>query len=293
LARAEADITRWRSEHQRLSQLATSGAINRQLVDETFQKLSAAEASLNESKAAIEAAKAAALQSAAEAANAAADVVAANASIRVADADILEAKAMQSYLTIHAPFDGVVTSRQVDPGHFVQPAAAGTAPLLVIARIDRVRVFVAVPEMEATYVNIGDPAVIEVQSLRGAEYEGEITRTSFALDPNSRSLDTIIDIKNPEGQLRPGLFATVTIRLHQQKDALTLPTAAVVRQGKDAFCYLLKNGKAAKTPIQIGTKVGDDLEVVRGLSETDVVILNKASALKDGQPVTELKPTGK
>jgi HlyD family secretion protein len=291
-ARAQADIDRWQSELSRIQQLAASGSINRQLVDETQQKYKAAEALLKESHAAIDAARAALAQSQAEHARATADIDAAKARIRVAEAAVAQADAMRSYLTITAPFDGVVTQRQVDPGHFVQPASSTTQPLLVVTRSDVIRVFVAVPEMEAAYIDIGDPVALEVQSLRGAGLQGKVTRTGFALDPASRSLDTIIDVEN-DGRLRPGLYATAKITLDQRKDALTLPAAAVLRQGKDAFCFRLINGKAAQTPIQLGLKVGDDFEVTNGLSDNDAVILNKASMLKDGQAVKATEPEAK
>jgi len=199
---------------------------------------------------------------------------------------------MRSYLTITAPFDGIVTERKVDPGHFVQPAGSTSQPLLVVTRSDIIRVFVAIPEMEAAYIDIGDPVTLEIQSVRGAAIGGKVTRTGFALDPANRSLDTIIDLEN-DGRLRPGLYATAKITLDQRKDALTLPTAAVLRQGKDAFCFRLTNGKAAQTPIQLGLKVGDDFEVTNGLSDNDTVILNKAATLKDGQPVKATEPEAK
>ena len=134
---------------------------------------------------------------------------------------------------------------------------------------------------------------LEVQSLRGAEIQGQVTRTGFALDEGSRSLETIIDLDNADGRLRPGLFATAKITLQEQKDALTLPAAAVVRQGKEAFCYRLIGGKATKTPIQLGIKVADEWEIAAGLSERDLVILNKAAALKDGQPALRLQAEAK
>jgi HlyD family secretion protein len=283
--RAKADVVRWRAEFSRIEQLATSGSINRQIVEETQQKLSAAEASLKESSAAIEAAKALVVQSQAESAKARSDVDAARSRIRVAEANVAQSQALHSYLTVEAPFDGVVTQRNVDPGHFVQPAGGNSRPLLVVARSDKVRVFVAVPEIEAGYVDLGDIVTVEVQSLRGAEFKGTVTRTGFALDPGSRSLDTIIDIDNAAGRLRPGLFALAKITLQEQKEVLTLPAAAVLRQGKEAFCNRLIGGKASKTPIQLGIKVGDDFEIASGLKEGDMVILNKASSLKDGQPV--------
>jgi HlyD family secretion protein len=291
--RAKTDLIRWRSEYSRLSSLAGSGSVNRQIVDETQQKLGAADAALKEATAAIEAAKATVQQAQAEAAKSASDVTAAKAQIRVAEANLAQATAQHSYLTLKAPFDGVVVARRVDPGHFVQPAGGGGGPLLLVARSDKLRVFVSVPEMEAAYVDIGDPATIEIQSLRGAEIKGNVTRTGFALDSSNRSLETIIDLDNVKDRLRPGLYATVKILLQEQKDALTLPSAAVVRQGKEAFCYRLIGGKAVKTPIQLGIKVGDDFEVVSGISDGDKAILNKAAALKDGQPVEELKAAAK
>lgn len=292
-ARSQADIERWRSELSRVEQLVTSGAVNRQLGDETQQKYRAAEASLKETLSAVDSAKAALAQSQAQAAKAAADVTAAQARTRVAQANVAQVEAQRSYLTINAPFAGVITQRRVDPGHFVQPAANSAAPLLVVARADKLRAFIAVPETEAAYIDIGDPVTLEVQSLRGAEFKGQVTRTSFALAASSRSLETIVDLDNANGKLRPGLFATAKVTLQVQKDALTLPAAAVVRAGKEAFCYRLIGGKATKTPLQLGIKVGDDWEIAGGLTDKDTVILNKAAALKDGQAVSVLQAEAK
>jgi RND family efflux transporter MFP subunit len=193
---------------------------------------------------------------------------------------------------IQSPLDGVVTQRGIDPGHFVQPAGGGATPLVTIARTDRIRAFVAVPETEAGYVDLGDRVTLEVASLRGAEIQGSVTRTGFAVDPGNRSLATIIDLDNSNGRLRPGMFATAKIVLEEKKDTLTLPAAAVVRQGNEAFCYRLIGGKAARTPIQVGIKMGNDFEVIGGVAEGDQVILNKAATLKDGQRV-EATSTGK
>jgi HlyD family secretion protein len=291
--RAHSDVARWRSEFSRLGQLATSGSVNRQIVDETQQKLGAAEASLKDATAAIDAAKALVAQAQAEAAKAASDVTAAKAHIRVAQANLARSEAEHSYLTMRAPFDGIVTLRRVDLGHFVQPAASGSAPLLVVVRSDKMRVFVAVPESEAAYVDVGDPVTIESPTLGGAELKGKVTRTSAALDTVNRSLETIIDLDNSDGRLRSGLYATAKITLQEQANALTLPAAAVVRQGKEAHCYRLISGKAAKTPIQLGIKVADEFEVTSGISDNDTVILNKAASLKDGQAVEQLRPTAK
>jgi HlyD family secretion protein len=292
-ARADADLVRWKSEYERIGQLATSGSINRQIADETQQKLAAADASKKEAFAAIEAAKALVLESEAGLAKAVADIDAAKSRVDVAKANVKYVESMRSYLSIQAPFDGVATQRRVDPGHFVQPGGSNNLPLLVVARVDKIRIFIAVPEHEAVYVDLSDAVTLEVQSLRGAEFKGGVTRTGFALDPTNRSLEAICDIDNADGRLRPGMFGSATLILHEAKNALTLPSAAVVRQGKEAFCFRLVDRKATKTPIQVGIKVGDDFEVVSGLSDDQTVILNKASSLKDGQLVEVAKPPAK
>ncbi|MCI0361074.1 MAG: efflux RND transporter periplasmic adaptor subunit [Planctomycetaceae bacterium] len=290
IERSQADVRLRESEHQRIEELANSGSVNRQLLDEARQKLAAAEASRSESRAAKDSAQAVVTQVEADAAKAMADVAAARARVRVAEANVTQLEAMRSYLTLAAPFDGVVTLRRVDPGHLVQPASASAEPLLVVARTDRMRITAPVPELEAAAVDIGDEATIEVQSLKGAEFTGKVSRTSLALDEGSRALDAIIDLENSDSRLRPGMYATVRLTLDERKDALTLPTAAIVRQGKEAFCYCLADGKAVKTPVQLGIRVGDDFEIASGLSDDVLAILNKATSLKDGQPVEATKP---
>ena len=291
IEKAKADEAFWVLKCQRFKDLATGGSVNQQLVEEAEQGCSAAKAAHKEALAGVEAAQAVVAQSKAEAAKAEADVEAAKSRVLVAAANVAHAEALQSYLTIMAPFDGIVTSRNIDPGHFVQPATASGTTLLVIARSDKSRVFVAIPEMEAGYVDLGDEVKIEVQSLRGAEFKGTVSRTSFALDAGSRSLDALIDIDNAEGRLRPGMYATAKLTLAERPDVLTLPSAAVVRQGREAFCYRLMDGKAVQTPLVLGIKVGDDFEIASGVDENAVVILSKAASLKDGQAVETLKPS--
>jgi RND family efflux transporter MFP subunit len=290
IARNKADIERWQSEFTRYEKLVTGGSVNQQLLDETKQKLRAAEAGRTEADAGIAAAKAALVQVQSGVQQAASDIVAAKARQRVAEANLKHAETLLSYAEIKAPFAGVIIRRGADPGHYVQPAGASGGPLLVIARADVARIFIAVPELEAGYVDVGDEVTLAVQSLRGAEFRGKVTRTSKVLDESSRSLLTIVDIDNKDGRLRPGTYATAKLKLDEHKDVLTLPAAAVVRQDREVFCYRLAGGKATKTPIQLGLRVGDDWEIASGISDGDSVILNKAGSLKDGQAVEVLKP---
>lgn len=288
IRRVDADATRWKAELARLEKLVAGGSINAQLLDETRQKLAAAEAARDEAAAAVEVARASVLESQAEVVKAESDLVAMEALVRVAEANVAHAQAMTSYLTIVAPLDGVVTKRQVDPGHFARPATGTAAPLLTVARVDKLRVFVAIPESEAASVDLGDPVTLEVKALRGAEFSGRVSRTGFAVDPTTRALETVIDLEQP-GELRPGMYAMARLTLTDRPNVLTLPATAVVRQGKEAFCNRLLDGRAVKTPIQLGIQVADEWEIVGGLQETETVILNKASSLKDGQLVEVAK----
>jgi membrane fusion protein (multidrug efflux system) len=153
-----------------------------------------------------------------------------------------------------------------------------------------VRAFVAIPEIEVGLIDRPIDATIQVQALGNAPIEARVQRASWALDQNSRSLVAIIDLPNEGGKLRPGMYATAKLLLAERKDALVLPTAAVVRKDKDAFCFQVQDGKVVQTPIQLGIKVGDDWEIASGLSGDETIALNKAATLKDGQSVDAAPP---
>ena len=135
------------------------------------------------------------------------------------------------YAQIRAPYAGIVTERNVNRGDFVQPASAMTGkPLLTVAHADTVRIFVDVPEMDSPWVEAGRKGYVNVQALPERPMEGKVTRTSWVLNAN-RTLHTELDIPNPGGDLRPGMYATAHIVLQESPDALVVPLSAVVREG--------------------------------------------------------------
>jgi hypothetical protein len=152
------------------------------------------------------------------------DVVAAEAGISVARSDARRAEALLGYTRIVAPFDGVVTRRNVDAGHLTVPGGQGE-PLFIVARSDLVTVTVGVPELFAAAVDPGDSARVRLQAIPGRTFEGKVTRTAYALDTKSRTLRVEIDLPNPVGKLHPGLYAYATIILDEHRDALTLPAS--------------------------------------------------------------------
>jgi RND family efflux transporter MFP subunit len=206
----------------------------------------------------------------------------------VAEANLARAKTLLAYTEIRAPYNGIVTQRHVDTGHYIQPAAAGSQPLVVVCHADRVRVFVDIPELEAAMVDKNDKATITLQALSGQEFHGNVTRTSWDLDPANRSLRTEVDLPNPELVLRPGMFATVSLLLAERADVLTLPATAVLRGKDGAYCCQVVSGKVQHTPLVVGLRSGKEIEVLSGLSGEETVVLLRADSLENGQSVEVL-----
>ena len=291
--RADADVTRWQSQYARISQLVSGGSIDRKLEDETRDSLKAAEAARGEARAKVESAKAAVGQSQADIAKAKANEAVARARRGNAQADLARVKTLLQYTQIRAPYAGVVTERNVVRGDFVQPAGTMTAtPLLAVARTDIVRIFVGVPEMESPWVEAGHSGHVSVQAIPGRIVEGKVTRTSWVLGAN-RTLRTELDLNNPSGLLRPGMYATAHILLQERPNVCVLPLSAIVREGKQAYCWVAKDGRAVRTPITLGLEIENDVEVASGLKGDELVVQAEAGALQEGRAVEIATPEGR
>jgi HlyD family secretion protein len=287
--RAEADCTRWQSQYTRISQLAASGSIDRKLEDETRNSQQAAEAASKEAHAKVQSAKAALVESQTGVAKAKASEAVARARRDNAAADLARVKALLQYTQICAPYAGVVTERNVNRGDFVQPASIATAkPLLAVACTDTVRIFVDVPEMESPWVEAGRTGYVSVQALPDRIVEGKVTRTSWVLGAN-RTLRTELDLPNPNGLLRPGMYATAHILLQERPKVHVLPLSAIVREGKRAFCWVAKDGQATRIPITLGLQVGNEVEVASGLKGDELVVQSPPGSLQEGQSVEVAK----
>jgi len=289
IGKAEGEYERWKGEIARIRELADRGSVTSKLVDETQNQYRAAESAKAEADAGVLSAEANAKQAQTNILQAEADLLAAQANVKVAQAELKRAGTMIEYLEIKAPFDGVVTRRMVDSGHYVHPAVGGgSTALLVIDRIDRVRVFVDVPEMDAPWITSGeggDQAIVHVQSLGGEEIIGQVARSGWALDYGNRSLRTEIDLSNEEGLLRPGMYATATILLEKRDDVLTLPITAIMREGQNAACHVIIDGKVQRKELQLGLRVDDLVEIIDGLIGNEQVVRVDPASLREGDVV--------
>jgi HlyD family secretion protein len=239
---AEAQRDRFKSQSERLARIGRAGVLDQESVDETRLSYESAKAALVKAKA---------------------DVLVAQAQHEVAQADLAFARTMLDYATIRAPFDGVVTRRNINTGDLVQPAAGGmkAQALYVVEQIDPVRVFVNVPGADAPWIKEGDPVTLELEGAGGAVIQAKVTRNARSLDPQNRTLNTEIDLPNPRGNLLPGMYVQSRITV-ERKDAWTLPESALTTEADQTICYRIEDGKAVKTPLQVGLKGGGRVEIL-------------------------------
>jgi membrane fusion protein (multidrug efflux system) len=206
----------------------------------------------------------------------------------IARANLDRTETLLGFCRITAPFAGVVTSRKVDPGAFI-PAATGSsaanAALFTLMDFSKVRVQSAVPETEVPFIKAGLPVHVIVEELRSPAREGQITRFSHALDEATRTMLTEIELPNPTGELRPGMYARVRIIVETKPDALIVPTEALLAEKTRNSVFTLADNKAKRLTVRTGFNDGGRVEILEGVTlDTPVILLGK-QALADGQPV--------
>ncbi len=264
--RAQASYTRWESEYKRLEVLVTQRVLDVQVRDETYRQFEEAAAARDQAEALVSETTSARDMAIADRDKARVDVEAARADLGVAWANEREAKVNVEYGQIKAPYTGVITQRNVSPGDYLQPGGATNGrPLFVLEQIDPVRVFVGVPELASFFIHEHDTALIRFQALAGATREGKVVRSGFSLNPSTRTLQTEIDIPNPDGHLRPGWYVTVAISV-DRKQVWTLPSSAIGFQGQQNYVFLQLDGKPVRTPIIIGPSDDTHTQVLRRYS---------------------------
>jgi len=260
IAKALAEFDRWKAELAQTDDLVLKKVIDTQSRAVLLKQYLAAEATRTEADARVNTAKAALGEREAKRSKVDADVAAATARVKVAEATHREALARLGYANITAPFDGIVTARNVHTRHFVQPPAAGV-PLFVVSRLDVVRVHVDVPEASAARTTAGAKALVRVPALGNAEFPASITRTSGVVDPNTRMLRAEIDLVNEKRVLQPGLYAFVRIEA-EAADAVLLPAGCILAADETHYVYLVEGGKAVKYRVQVGRSEGTLIQLL-------------------------------
>ena len=274
---------------QRMKDLFALKSIDERLVDESQDQAEAAAETERSARAAISTAEAEAEAAQAKIKQAEADVASAHADVTVAQAELAEAQVKVDFATIRSPYDGYITQRSLLPGDFVRAATegSGTSPLLTVERTDKMRVVVQVPDRDVPYCQPDDPAIVEIDALPGKKFEAKVARIARAEDPQSKLMHVEIDVANPKGQIRQGMYGWVTIVLDTEADQLSVPSGCLVgkaQKGQGAV-YVVRDGRARLVPVQIGMDNGELVAIEKGLTAKDEVILQPPPDLRDSTPV--------
>lgn len=226
--------------------------------------------------------------------------------VDIAQSKYLEAKAnvdqlltLVGYTRIIAPFDGVITERFVDPGALIHAggpesavaptqgsarAGGSAAPVVTMARLDKLRIYVYVPQAEVGYIHQGMPATVSVQGLNPGAFRGQVVRFAHSLDLATRTMLTEVDLENPQHTLYPGMYANVTLVLQDHPDTLRIPVTALGGD-KSRKVFVVRDGELEPVRTTTGLSNGAYVEVTRGLTGRDLVVQTFSYALQQGEHV--------
>jgi RND family efflux transporter MFP subunit len=214
----------------------------------------------------------------------------------VAQANIVAQKAQlqvlnqqKAYQSVVAPFDGVITQRNIDIGSLVQADATGGTFLFTLMQSDVLRIQLYVPQDEAFGVAPGVDAVIRVPEIPGRDFPGKVTRIATALQPGTRTLLTEIDVPNPDHVLSPGIYCNVELKIPRRTPSLIVPSEAIVFNRDGLNVAVVENGVAHIRRVTVVRDFGTTVEVSAGVKDGDQVILNPPVDLTDGHKV-EIRP---
>ncbi len=212
-------------------------------------------------------------------------IAAARSNVGSAEANVGRLQEMQGYETVKAPFDGVITARNTDVGALIN-AGNGGQELFHIAAVNKLRVFVNVPEAYARSAVAGVPADLTLSEFPGRHFRGTIARTSESFDAGTRTLLTEVDLDNAGATLKPGAYAEVHLTLPAAVRSLILPVGAILFRSEGLRAAVVRNGDTVVlVPIILGKDYGSEVEVVSGLNASEPVILSPPDSITSGVKV--------
>ncbi len=276
IRRAQSEIQAAESTHQayhaaytRLKQAseARPGLIAEQELDDAMAKDGQTEAQVNSARSAL---------------------AESESQLGMARATLDRLTAMEDYSRITAPFAGVITKRYVDTGALI---SAGTSsetqsqPVVQLAEWSLFRLVIPVPESDVPLLHLGSVVQVHVAALN-REFQGRVARFADALDEETRTMHTEIDVPNPQGTLKEGMYAEVKLDLHENKNALKVPVQAVVQGGSEHYALIVDDqDRVQKRTVEVGEQTSNYVEILQGLSEKDRVISVGQSDYQIGEVV--------
>jgi RND family efflux transporter MFP subunit len=215
-------------------------------------------------------------------------VAAARSNVAAAEANVSRLNEVQGYRVVKAPFDGIVTLRNVDVGALVN---AGSTLLYRIAQMGVLRTYVNVPQSNSDSIHVGQTAQLTVSNLPGRKFSGTVARTANSLDPNSRTMLVEVQVQNKDGVLLPGMYALVDLSSPRANPPVLLPgDALIVRADGTEVAVVRPDHTVHLQRIQVGRDYGDKLEIISGLQPGDLVIANPSDTIRESvkvDPVTQ------
>ena len=276
---AEAAVHLQQTTYNRVHTLVQHGILSQQDDDAALAALQTAEASLQAAQQAVQGAKAAQAH----------------------------AQTMAGFEQVRSPIDGTVTARNVEVGSLVTSTGAahgitsvpGGGPtggpptggaqggeLFYVVNLDRLEVFVAVPEQDAQFVQNGQPVQLSFSELSGQTFQGKVIRTSDTLSQGTRTLLAEIRVTDPQHSLRPGMFATVQMRCKAPNPGILIPGDSLIPMARGEFVPVVQNGVVQMRSVLVGRDLGTQVYITAGLKDGDVVIVNPNDSVKEGTRVT-------
>jgi RND family efflux transporter MFP subunit len=263
-AKANAELTRLTKERD--LPLGAEHAISQQIVDEAVQANNARNADVAAGKA---------------------NITAAEANVTANRANVARLEQMQGFEHVVAPFDGVITERNVERGDLVSTgSAAAGKPLFSIAQSGTLRIQVDVPQSEAVNIQDGQKASIDVKERLGRDYTGTVVRSANALNPAARTMLTEVQVDNSDGSLLPGMYAQIKFTLAQPRTSLIIPTSSLVIDHSGMHVVAVsRDAKLRFLPVVVGRDMGTRIEVISGLNGAESLVASPSDLLRDGEKV--------
>lgn len=221
-----------------------------------------------------------------------ANVGAAQQNARSAQANLARLTALQDFKLVRAPFDGIVTARNFDVGALVGGSGAANGELYRMAQVNRLRIFISVPQANAPDIHVGEAAAVTVAEFPGQTFSGRITRSALALDSSARTLLTEVQVENPRGILLPGMYAQVLLSNQRSAPPLLVPGDSLIADSRGLHVAVVTEDPA-KAPtqrlhlaaVQVGRDYGPRIEILSGLTGSEFAVLNPGDDVDEGVEV--------
>jgi RND family efflux transporter MFP subunit len=209
--------------------------------------------------------------------------------LNVAEANVLRLKELLSFTRIIAPFDGVITRRNVNIGDLIDAGSSSSKPLFILTQSQSLRAYVYVPQAYAKNIKEGQAVTFRLAEVPNRKFSAVVIRTARAIDPASRSLQVEISVPNPSGDLLPGSYIEVQVAAHHRAGIVVPVNTLLLRGEGPRVAVVDAQGKVSLKAVELGKDFGAKVEVLSGVSTSDELVLNPSDNLSDGDMLTIVK----